>query len=112
LLESMDIPDASEVFPVDEKGQPVIQPPPNPELQMQAAEEERRATESKIRSENDTRKTIAEISKMELDAFVQLEKVKQSADKLMIDEFKAITDRMKAQREAVEKRVKASEAAA
>lgn len=112
LLESMDIQDANEVFPVDEQGRPVIQPPPNPELQMQAAEEERRAAESKIRSENDTRRTIADISKMELDAFVEIEKVKQSADQLMIAEFKAITERMKAQREAVEKRVTTSERAA
>jgi chaperonin GroES len=105
LLESMDIQDSNDVYPVDEKGQPVIAPPPNPELQMQAAEEERRSIESKIRSENDTRKTIAEISAREFELMLKAEELRQSADSLLIDEFKAITDRIKAQREALEKRV-------
>jgi chaperonin GroES len=112
LLESMDIPDVQDVYPVDEQGNPTIPPPPNPELQMQAAEEERRTAESRIRSENDTRRTIAEISEKEARLMLDFEKVKQSADKLLIDEYNAITARVKAEREALEKRVKASEAAA
>jgi hypothetical protein len=112
LLESMDIPDVQDVYPVDEQGNPTIPPPPNPELQMQAAEEERRTAESRIRSENDTRRTIAEISEKEARLMIEFEKVKQSADKLLIDEYNAITARVKAEREALEKRVKASEAAA
>lgn len=106
LLEAANIPDIQDVYPVDEQGQPVIPPPPNPELQMQAAEEERRSIESKIRSENDTRKTIADISAREAELFLSAEKLKQSADQLMINEFDAITARIKAQREALEKRVK------
>lgn len=112
ILEAMDIPDVQDVYPVDEQGQPVIAPPPNPELQMQAAEEERRTAESRIRSENDTRRTIADISEKEARMMLEFEKVKQSADKLLIDEYNAITARVKAEREALEKRVKASEAAA
>lgn len=112
ILEAMDIPDVQDVYPVDEQGKPVIPPPPNPELQMQAAEEERRTAESRIRSENDTRRTIADIAEKEFRMMLDREKVMQSADKLMIDEYNAITARVKAEREALEKRVKASEAAA
>lgn len=112
ILEAMDIPDVQDVYPVDEQGQPVIQPPPNPKLQMEAADVERRTAESKVRSENDTRRTIADINEKEARMMLEFEKVKQSADKLLIDEYKAITDRVKAEREALEKRVKASEAAA
>lgn len=112
ILEAMDIPDVQDVYPVDEQGKPVIPPPPNPELQMQAAEEERRTAESRIRSENDTRRTIADIAEKEFRMMLDREKVMQSADKLLIDEYNAITARVKAEREALEKRVKASEAAA
>lgn len=106
ILEAMDIPDAQEVFPLDEKGNAVIQPPPNPEFQMKAAEEQRRTLESQVRSENDTRMTIAQISKIEFDMMVQWNELLQSGKQLQIDEYNAITARLKAQREAAEKKLK------
>ena len=47
ILEANGITDVNEIYPTDENGNPLIQPPQNPELVMQQAEEERRVLESK-----------------------------------------------------------------
>lgn len=111
LHESMDIPDPQEIFPLDEKGQPLIPPPPNPEFQIQAAEEQRRTLESQVRSENDTRRTISDIAMNEAKMVVEFAKAKQIGAQIEIDAFQAITDRLKAQREALEAKLKKTEAA-
>ena len=109
LLESMDIPDPQEVFPLDDQGRPAIPPPSNPEFEIQAAEEQRRTLESQVRSENNTRLTLAKIDQMEFTMLLESEKLKQTGAQIQIEEFNAITSRLKAQREAVEKNLKKTE---
>lgn len=106
LLEAMDIPDPQEVFPLDDQGKPAIPPPPNPEFEIQAAEEQRRTLESQVRSENNTRLTLAKIDETEFRMLLEAEKLKQSGAQIQIEEFNAITARIKAQREALQARLK------
>lgn len=51
LLRAMKIPDLDKLFPLDDQGQAAIQPPPNPEILLQTAEEERRVKEAEARAQ-------------------------------------------------------------
>jgi chaperonin GroES len=51
FLEAMGIQDVQELYPLNEQGQPVIPPPPNPEIEVQLAEEQRRAMEGMQRAQ-------------------------------------------------------------
>jgi hypothetical protein len=108
LLEAMDIPDPQEVFPLDEQGEPVIQPPPNPEFQIQAAEEQRRTLESQSRMEIDAATADAEITYKEGMLMLAAQKAVQEGQQLEIEKFNAITDRMKAHAAAIQKAKNAS----
>lgn len=110
LLEAMDIPDPQEIFPLGPDGKPTIPPPENPEFSIKAAEEQRRTLESQVRSENNTRLTLAKIDEMEFRMLAEAEKLKQSGAQLQIEEFNAITGRIKAQREALQAKLKKTEA--
>lgn len=111
LHESMDIPDPQEIFPLDDEGQPMIPPPPNPEFQIQAAEEQRRTLEAQVRSENDTRRTISDIAMNEAKMLEMMAKMQIAGEQLEVEKFQAITDRIRAQREALESKLKKTEAA-
>lgn len=111
LLEAMDIPDPGEIFPLDDKGQPVIPAPRNPEFEIQAAEEQRRTLESQVRSENNTRLTLAKVTEAEFRMLLEGEKLKQSGQQIAIEEYNAITARLKAQREALQARLKEKDTA-
>ena len=101
LLESMDIEDRNEVFPLDEKGQPAIPPPKNPEFEVKILEEQRRTEESRMRSE--TSMMLAEskiavdeatVMKMAMDASI-------AGRETEVKEFDAVTKRLKAQGDAM-----------
>lgn len=95
LLASMDIPDTQKVFPVDEKGQPLIKAPENPELVMAAAEEQRRTLEASSRHEIDTARAESDIAVNESVVLLNYSKMKASVDQSMVDQFDAITNRLK-----------------
>lgn len=103
LLEAMNIPDVQEIYPVDDKGNPVIQPAPNPELQLQAAEEQRKTLESKARIEINTAEAA---SKMDVDrstVLLNMTKAGQMQADVAIAEFDAITNRMKVRQDGLSK---------
>ena len=75
-------------------------------VEIQAAEEQRRTLESQVRSENNTRLTLAKIDEMEFKMLLEGEKLKQSGQTIQIEEFNAITSRIKAQREALQAKLK------
>lgn len=103
VLEAMNIPDVQEIFPVDEQGNPTIKPPPNPEVEVMMAEEQRKTLEAKSRTEINAAeaasrldvdramvvKTMADIGMMQHDAAVA--------------EYEAITARMKVRQEGLSK---------
>lgn len=65
LLRAMRIPDVDKLFPLNEDGSPAIQPPPDPEIMLKTAEEERRVKEAEYRNENHQRQSeIAAITAM------------------------------------------------
>ena len=101
LLESMDIPDIQDVYPLDESGQPLIPAPKNPELEIQVSEEQRKTLESKARQE--TNQALAE-SKMDVDqstVLLNMHKAKAIDDKTFIDKHEAITKRMKVRSDGI-----------
>lgn len=110
LLEAMDIPDPQEVFPLDDQGKPAIPPPRNPEFDIQAAEEQRRTLEAQVRSENNTRMTLAQIDRIEFDMLLEAEKLKQTGVQIEVEKFNAMTARLKAHSDAVAKNLKKTEA--
>jgi len=103
LHEAMDIPDTQEIYPRDEKGQPTIPPPQNPELALKAAEEQRRTLEAHSRMEIDAARADSDIAVNESEILVRQYELQQGDAQLMIDQFKALTARL----DANSKRIKA-----
>ena len=65
LHAAMNIADTQEIFPLDEEGKPAIQPAPDPKLQLDAADQERKTAESESRArvamfDSETRRLSAE----------------------------------------------------
>ena len=61
ILEAMSIPDVNDVYPLKEDGTLAIPPTPNPEVEIDRADMERRVLEGKIRGETDAARAEAEI---------------------------------------------------
>lgn len=95
LLEAMDVPDAREVYPLDDQGQPVIPAPSNPEIEIKAMDLQRKTAESDSRQETNA---LLAASKVDLDrstALLNQFKAGKISSDILVDEFQAITDRMK-----------------
>lgn len=101
LLEAMDIPDVQRVYPVDEKGNPVIPPPRNPEIELQVAEEERRTLESKSRMEISAAEAASKLDVDQSVVILNMVKAGQLDAQVAIDKFNAITERMAIRQDAV-----------
>lgn len=112
LLEAMDITDPQEVYPLDQNGEPVIAPPPNPEFQIKAAEEQRRTLESQSRMQIDAASADSRMAVDESQVLLNMMKAQEIDAGIQIDQFAAITDRMKANSEKVRKLADASKAKA
>jgi chaperonin GroES len=103
ILEAMNIPDVQEVFPLDEKGNPLIQPAPNPEIEIQIAEEQRRAVESKARTEISAAEAASRLDVDRSQVLLNMTKAGQMQADVAIREFEAITERMKVRQEGLGK---------
>jgi chaperonin GroES len=119
ILEAMDIPDAAEVFPLQQNPETgrmeyVFPPQPDPELEIKKADMQRRTLEGQSRAEKDA--IMAEASVMKTEAEVALIYAKAQTEesnlelgplKLLLEEFKdkrkAITDlvKMEVEREKI-----------
>lgn len=108
LLESMQIDDPDALFPLDEKGQPKIQPPPPPEFQMEAMKEQRQTLESQERAEDNREKRKIEAARVS----AEIEKIEAEIVKIMAETgnldqkaaegmFRAQTERLKVQKDAL-----------
>lgn len=101
LLEAMDIGDRQEIYPLDDKGQPAIQPPPNKELELEVLDMQRKTEESRIRSEvsmrtAESKMAVDEAMVMKIKAELQL-----SGAEIDIKKFDSVTKRIKVQADAV-----------
>jgi hypothetical protein len=103
LLEAADIPDPQEVYPVDEQGNPSIPAPKNPEIELAAAEEHRRTIEAQSRMHLDALRTDSEIAVNESVVLKTMAEVQQGNVELVISQFQALTDRIKANSDSIKK---------
>lgn len=101
LLEAMDIPDVDEVYPLTPDGQLAIPPPPNPELEIEKADMQRRVLEGRVRGEIDAAKADAEIGLKEAQAMQIMAELQQLGKPDASDQMKMVMESMKAQREDV-----------
>jgi len=102
FLEAMDIPDAAEVFPLvpnEETGRMeyVFPPQPDPELEIEKADMQRRTLEAQVRGEVDTMLAQSKVNvdeatilKIMADAEVQADKPELERLKLLVDEQDSI----------------------
>ena len=111
-LAAMQIQDIQEVFPVDQQGQPVIPPPPNPEIQTTMAElefeREKFSWQQKkdiAQLEMDGTKLDAEIMKIESTVILNLAKAEGEEAGQQLEGLKLQLDDMKSQRENVTKQL-------
>jgi hypothetical protein len=103
LLEAMDIPDPQEVFPLDDKGQPTIPAPRNPEIDLKVAEEQRRALEAKSRMEINAATADSRLALDEAQVYKIFADIQKDGSQVQIEKFNAITDRIKANAETIKK---------
>jgi len=102
LLEAMDIEDRNEVFPLDDQGQPAIPPPKNPELEIQVMEEQRRALESKSRSETNAATAESNILLNEAKVQEMAANAQLAGEGADIKRYEAVTKRLKEIREGLQ----------
>jgi hypothetical protein len=96
LLAAMDIPNVQEIYPVDEKGQPVIPPPQNPEIALKASEEQRRTLEAQHRMEISSATAQSGILVDQSNVMLNAYKAQELDANVEISQFQALTDRIAA----------------
>ena len=101
LLESMDIEDRQEVYPLGPNGQPAIPPPSNPEIEIKVAEEQRRTKESQLRGEIQAATAEADILLKEAQAAKTIEEASAIGDSTAVKQYEAVTKRLKELRESL-----------
>jgi chaperonin GroES len=102
FLEAMDIPDASEVFPLQPnpetgRNEYVFPPQPDPEMEIKKADMQRRTLEGKVRGEVDLMKAESDIMVNEAEILVKMAQAEVAADtpeynrlKLLLEEQESI----------------------
>jgi chaperonin GroES len=103
-LEAMDIPNARELFPLQqnpETGQQeyVFPPQPDPELEIKKADMERRTLEGKVRGEADMARAEADIMLTEAQVTKIYAEAEVIGDKPQLERLKLILDDIKSRRE-------------
>jgi chaperonin GroES len=101
ILEAMHVPGVQEIFPVDEQGQALIQPPPDPKTEIESAKFQ---FDSGIKSRELRGKLAlidAQIIKLEADSILAMAKAEAAEEGIQLDQYKQRLDTMKEQRETV-----------
>jgi len=99
ILEAMDMPDVDEVYPVGPDGQPLIPPPPNKELEIEAADMQRRVMEGKVRGEIDAARADAEIGLKEAQAQKIVFDLQNEGREAEAEQLKMLLEQQKGERE-------------
>jgi chaperonin GroES len=110
-LESLDIPDVGEIFPLvpemDENGQETggmtykFPPQPDPEFEIKRAEEQRRALESKTRSEVQMVEADAKLMVAEADVILKYAQAKKVADEPELKRLEMVMEEISDRRKAL-----------
>jgi chaperonin GroES len=108
LLEAYRIAGPDALYPLDEQGNPVIQPPPNAEIELKKQEEERRASDAQnkfqisvAKLEMDAAKLGAEISKLEADTLLATAKAEKEVEGISIEQANLRIKEMQERRETL-----------
>lgn len=103
LLEAYHIPGIDTLYPLDEQGQPAIQPPPNPEIELKKQELAQRQEDQQgklqiafSKLEIEAAKLGAEIKKMEADIELAIAKAEAEVAGIAIEEARLRLEAMKA----------------
>lgn len=99
LLEALDIPDVDEVFPINPDGTYAIPPQPNPDIEIQKADMQRRTIEGKIRGEVDAARAETEHMLAQAQIMKLVAEVEQMGKPDVTAQFKILQEQMKGQRE-------------
>ena len=102
LLEAMGVPDVDAVFPVDEEGTPLIQPPPDMEMEIKKGDLERKNFETQERAKTNMMSTLADLEETE----AKVLKIRAEASQIMseteLKAFDRIIESVKAMKERVD----------
>ena len=114
FLEAMDIPDSAEVFPTQQNQETgaieyVFPPQPDPEFEIKRAEEQRRALESKTRSEVTMVEAEAKLMVAEADVILKTAQAAKLADEPELARLKLLADEIAARRKDLTERKKIDE---
>lgn len=95
FLEAMDIPDANEIFPVQQNPETgglelVFPPAPDPEMEVKKAEEQRRTLESQSRSETQAALAASKIAVDEANILKIMAEAEVAADKPELERMKLL----------------------
>jgi chaperonin GroES len=108
LLEAYRVPGTDTLYPLDENGQPAIQPPPNPEIELAKAEEQRRAEDQQgklqiavAKLEMDAAKLGAEIAKLEADTVLAMAKAQSEVQGMNLEQANLRLKEMGERRESL-----------
>lgn len=122
FLEAMDIPDAAEIFPLVPEVDPntgqetggmtyKFPPQPNPEFEIKRAEEQRRALESKTRSEVTMVEAEAKLMVAEADVVLKMAQAQKLGDDAQIEKFELILKELQDRRANLVEMAKIEESA-
>lgn len=101
ILEAMHVPGIQEIFPTDQKGNILIQPPPDPKVEIESAKFQR-DSEFKARELRGKLALIdAQIINLEAQSILAMAKAEASEEGIQLDQYKQRLDTMKEQRETV-----------
>ena len=105
LLEAMDIPDAAEVFPVQQNPETgrielVYPPAPNPEIEIALAEEQRRSLDAKNENDRKWAELEGKLAVMEADVVLKMASAKKLGEDVELARFEMILSEIQNQRKA------------
>jgi hypothetical protein len=104
-LDAMDIPDARQLFPLqqDENGQQtyVFPPQPDPKLEIEKADMQRRTLEGKVRGEADLARAEADFMVAEAKVALMYAQAQDIGDQVTLDRLKLIMDDLKDKRKTM-----------
>lgn len=111
LLEALDIPGIAEVYPLvpqkDEQGNDTgamtwkFPPQPDPELEIEKADMQRRTLEGKARAEKDYALAAADIALKEAQVLKTLAEAKAIGEEAEIKQIELVLEELQSQREAI-----------
>jgi chaperonin GroES len=106
LLEAAEVQDVDEVYPLTPEGEWAFPPPPNPELELEKAEEQRKVMESQTKQQVEIAKAESELTLNEIKGELMKAQAEGVEDKTVIDRANILLEK---QRLAHEKQLAAME---